>query len=93
MNEKCLHIYVDKGGERVECLNCSRTWSPDPEPEWPRRVTIKNSEYVGDVVPGLSAYAKATMSTQFWNTYVTYSVNQDGTFEILSVNGRKLEDE
>ena len=86
MNEKCLHIYVDEDdrGERVGCLNCSRIWSPDPEPEWPKVFEENQS---------LNLLSDLSEARRTIDVLIRYQANQDGTFEIISVNGRKLEDE
>lgn len=99
MSMECKHVYLDKwntsaiieSGDVLKCLMCKRVWRTVPKPEWPKQVTLENNEYIKGKIPDLSTEAAETFEQQFSDMSITYNVNQVGNFEILSVDGRKLE--
>jgi len=98
MNDKCIHtpgqpttLYLGNNGT-LACWNCSMVWFKDPEPEWPKVVDVSKYDnlFVLGADIGLSEVANRKFQELGYGIIRELSINQDGTFEILSVDGRKL---
>jgi hypothetical protein len=79
-------------GKDIMCMACSATWSRDPKPQWPKvfvsSVHLKHITQHQKFHPGFGV----EMCKHGSQAEIEYSVDANGKWEILSVNGRKLED-